>query len=186
MLSDDLISVRTAQALAHNVLLVEDSADEAADFKRLLEGRGHSVSIAKNGGQALSSFVMRKPDFVILDLILPGESGFEVCDRLKQANDRVPVLVLSAIDLEDARKLARRVGADGYLTKPCDPQTLFQTIDDLTQTVWERTHLDQPREQERVRFTCECGKRFKVSPVHRGRTLTCPDCGETLVIPRHN
>ena len=71
---------------------------------------------------------MRKPDFVILDLILPGESGFEVCSRMKQANSTIPVLVLTAIDLPEARALADRVGADDYLTKPFDPDELVKRI----------------------------------------------------------
>lgn len=185
MLRDDLTEGIAAATVAHHVLLVEDNADTATFVKELLEQRGHRVSIATNGGQALSAFAMRKPDFVVLDLILPGESGFEICERMKQAEENIPILVLSAIDMDDSRDLARRVGADGYLTKPCEPDALVESIQKIAQATWERLHLDQPKEQKRIRFNCDCGKRFKVSIVHRGRTLTCPDCGETLIIPRH-
>lgn len=186
MSSSEFKQMSGAGLVAHQVLLVEDDASIATYYKELLERHGYRVSIAKNGGQAMSTFVMRRPDFVVLDLILPGESGFEICERMKQTDDTVPVMVLTAIDMHDSRSLARRVGADGYLTKPCEPETLIKSIQDIAQKVWERTHADRPREQKRVRFTCECGKRFKVSPIHRGRTLTCPDCGETLIIPRHD
>lgn len=182
---DELEDIGSAGAIAHSVLLVEDDPQTAQEYKKLLEGRGHSVVIARNGGQAMSSFVMHKPDFVLLDLILPGESGFELCERMKQSNETVPILVVSAIALEDARHLARRVGADGYLTKPIKPEHLFKTIYEVANEVWYRFHLGQHRDKSRVRFSCRCGKKFKVSTVHRGRTLTCPDCGETLVIPRH-
>ena len=172
-------------ALARQVLLVENEADTSFFIKEFLEQHGHHVIVAKDGGQAHSAFTMRKPDFVILDLILPGESGFEICERMKQAEEGVPVLILTAIESDDARDLARRVGADGYLTKPFDPDELLDNIAAIAEQVWERTHLKQPEASERIRFHCRCGKRFRVSSTHRGKTLTCPECGEPLVVPAH-
>jgi two-component system, OmpR family, response regulator len=186
MTLEHLREATTGRAIAHQILLVEDDPDTAAFIKRFLEQRGFDVSIAKDGGQAQAMFVMRKPDFVILDLILPGESGFEVCQRFKLGEPAVPVLILSAIDMPDARALAERVGADGYLTKPFDPDELVANIHDIAEIVWERVHRDRPREPGRVRFSCICGKRFKVSSSHRGKSLTCPDCGEPLIVPRHD
>ena len=175
----------SAGALAHHILLVEDDPASADSLKALLELHGFRVQVAKDGGQAHSAFRMRRPDFVIMDLILPGENGYEVLDRLKHADETVPVLVLSAVSLDESRSLSERVGADGYLTKPADPAELVAEIKDIAQRVWERTHLGQHQEERRIRFNCRCGKKFKVSPVHRGRTLTCPDCGEPLIVPRH-
>lgn len=175
-----------AGASAHRVLMVEDDSEFAATYKQLLESWGHTVEVAKNGGQAMSAFSMHKPDFVIMDLILPGESGFELCERMKQRDESIPVLVVSAISLPDSRRLAERVGADGYLTKPFAPEALKQTIREVADEVWNRRQSGRTGDRERVRFSCRCGKRFKVSAVHRGRTLTCPECGESLVIPRHD
>jgi DNA-binding response OmpR family regulator len=186
MSPDELHPMSTAGTVAHHILLVEDDADAAASLKEALQQKGFRVAVVKDGGQAQSTFVMRRPDFVILDLILPGESGFEICERMKQTDSTVPVLVLSVIDLPDARSLADRVGADGYLTKPCDPDVLVETIKSISEKVWQKTHTDRPKEEKRIRFTCRCGKRFKVSPMHRGKTLTCPECGEPLVVPRHD
>lgn len=118
MVRDEAVRLTPTSAIANFILVVEDDEEEAAFLKDFLEKRKFRVTIAKDGGQAQATFVMRKPDLVILDLILPGESGFEVCVRMKQANSTIPVLVLSAIDLADARALAERVGADDYLTKP--------------------------------------------------------------------
>jgi DNA-binding response OmpR family regulator len=176
----------TAGAVAHRILFVDDEPETGVFVKNLLEERGYSVTVAKDGGQAQATFVMRKPDFVILDLILPGESGFEICERMKQTDENVPVLILSAIELDDSMALANRVGADGYLTKPFDPNELVEYIERIALQVWEKTHTDQPKDSKRIRFSCRCGKRFKVSPNHRGKTLTCPECGEPLVVPRHN
>jgi DNA-binding response OmpR family regulator len=132
-------------------------------------------------------FVMKKPDFVILDLILPGESGFEVCERLKTMERYVPVLILTAIELDDAKKLAVRVGADAYMTKPFDPDELLLQIRQTAQEVWIRSRAEVDAEDHKpVRFSCKCGKRFKVARQHRGKTLTCPNCGEPVLVPRHD
>ncbi len=184
-MTPDELNRSTPGAVAHRILLVEDDETTASSIKEFLERHDYSVVIARDGGQAQATFVMRKPDFVILDIILSTESGFEICERMKQTDENVPILMLSVIELEDSRSLAARVGADGYLTKPIDNNVLLRKIEEIAQIVWEKTHLDQPREERRIRFSCRCGKRFKVSPVHRGRTLTCPECGEPLIVPRH-
>jgi two-component system, OmpR family, response regulator len=183
MAPDEVGRLTSTAAIANFILVVEDDEDEAAFIKEFLEKHRYRVTIAKDGGQAQATFVMRKPDFVILDLILPGESGFEVCQRMKQSNATIPILVLSAIDLSDARALAERVGADGYLTKPFDPDELLRKIQEIAQRTWERTHSDQTKEEKRIRFQCRCGKKFKVSPIHRGKTLSCPECGEPVTVP---
>jgi two-component system, OmpR family, response regulator len=175
----------SAGALAHHILLVEDDPASSDSLKALLEQHGYRVQVAKDGGQAHSAFRMRRPDFVITDIILPGENGFELIDRMKRSDESVPVLVLSAISLEDSRSFTERLGADGYLTKPAAPEDLLAEIKEIAQRVWERSHLVGQKEEKRIRFNCRCGKKFKVSPVHRGRTLTCPDCGEPLIVPRY-
>ena len=184
-MSDGAIRDLTAtRALAHQILVVEDDPDTAAFMKELLEKFRYRVTIAKDGGQAHSSFVMHRPDFVILDLILPGESGFEICSRMKQSDKTVPVLILSVIDMDDAFQLAERVGADGYLAKPFDPNELLEKIESIAETVWARDHGRQNKPEGRVRFQCRCGKKFKVSETHRGKSLTCPECGEPVIVPK--
>jgi two-component system, OmpR family, response regulator len=169
------------------VLLVEDDPEPAALVKQALERNHVTVRIAKDGGQAQASFTMHRPDLVILDLILPGESGFEICERLKHVDETVPVLVLSAIDMDDSRELAARVGADGYLCKPVAPEQLLTSIKEVAEQVWQRTHLGKlESDAERIRFNCHCGKKFKVSASHRGKNMTCPQCGEPLVVPKRS
>lgn len=166
------------------VMVVEDDADAADVLKTILERKGFKVRIAKEGGQAQATFVMQKPDFVILDLILPGESGFEICERLKHTDDTIPVLILTAIDLPESRELAQKVGADGYVTKPYEPDDLIARMREVATAVWERTHLGHEADPMRIRFVCSCGKKFKVSSNHRGKNLTCPQCGEPVAVPR--
>lgn len=185
-MSGTFIDSQFAGSLAHRILVVEDDLDQAQVVKELLQEHGYQVQIAKDGGQAHSAMNMHRPDLVLMDLIIPGESGFEICDRIKQKDDSIPVLIVTAIEMDDARDLALRVGADGYLTKPYDPQRLLEMIPEIAEQVWQRSHGGKPKEESRIRFSCRCGKRFKMSPQHRGRTLSCPDCGEPLIVPFHD
>lgn len=188
MSTDADIDPRLTPAIVHRILVIEDDADTAQFLKLLLEREKYDVTIAKDGGQAHSMFMMKKPDFVILDLILPGESGFEVCERLKTLERNVPVLILTAVELDDSKNLAARVGADAYMTKPFDPDELLISIKQTAQEVWMRSHADgsEADDIKPVRFACRCGKRFKVARQHRGKTLTCPSCGEPVLVPRHD
>lgn len=174
-------------ALVHHVLVVENDSASAQFLKSFLERQGFDVTCAKDGGQAHSAIVMRRPDFIIMELILPGETGFEICERIKSRERSLPVLILTSIELEDARDLALRVGADGYVTKPYDPDLLVSMIKGVADEVWKKTHLvDPPKDHGYVRFHCRCGKKLKVNDVHRGKTMTCPECGEVLLVPRHD
>lgn len=128
---------------------------------------------------------MRKPDFVLLDIMLPGETGFEVCEHMKRTESTVPIVMLSAIDMDDARSLALRVGADEYLVKPCDAETLEAVIRRVSEDVWQANRAASERQhRDRVKFSCNCGKKFRVSEAHRGKSMTCPKCGEPLTVPR--
>ncbi|MCA9079272.1 MAG: response regulator [Planctomycetaceae bacterium] len=174
--------------IVNRILVVEDDRDQALALKTLLEAHKYTVEIAKDGGQAHAAFTMHPPDFVILDLMLPHKvSGFEVCEKMKRIDD-VPILVVTAVDMDDARDLAGRVGADGYLLKPYDPDTLLSQIRILAEVVWRRKHVGAaPSSQSKVRFSCpSCGKHMKVSASHRGRTLNCPKCGQPISVPIHD
>jgi DNA-binding response OmpR family regulator len=182
------VSERTATDLiVHRVLVIESDRDEAEFLRAFLASKKLSPEIARDAGQAHSSFTMHLPDAVVLELILPNDvSGFEVCERMKRENRGVPIIVLTAIDRDDARDLANRVGADAYVTKPYDPDDLVKTIFDAADRVWRRFHADVDEGSgDKVRFLCgECGKKLKVSASHRGKTLSCPRCGQSVMVPR--
>lgn len=187
MRRDEPTEISTRAQIACSVLVVEDDPEQAGALQQALASRNYSVSVARDGGQAQAAFMMRKPDVVILDLMLPGESGFEICERLKQTNDAIPIIVLTVIDTPDARELAERVGADDYLVKPVDLDDLPNRIEEAAARAWERQHMARShRDEDRVRFQCRCGKQFRVASVHRGKALTCPECGEPVIVPRHD
>ncbi len=175
-----------AGPLPHQLLIVGHPGEAQSQLRRDLEAQGFHVTLAKDGGQAHSSFAMHKPDLVLLDVLLPEESGFEVCERMKRTEPGIPVMIVTEVDLPEARSLAERVGADDYLISPCDVDYLVKRIAIVNQKVWEQTHIQTPQEPGRVRFQCRCGKRLKVSAAHRGKSMTCPNCGEPLVVPRHD
>ena len=170
---------------SYHILVVEDDADQAESLRAILEANGHSVTMASDGGQATSAFSRKRPDFVLLDLILPGEHGFELLERLKQQADDIPMFVISAIEMRDARSLARRVGASAYFTKPYDPDELLTRIQRVGEQAHSKKMEGRSDSYKRIRFTCPCGKRYKVSPVHKGRSMTCSRCGTAMTVPFH-
>lgn len=184
----DTFQSASPQAVVHRILLVDDDDSVIESLTAIFEGAGLDVVVARDGGQAHSAFTMRHPDFVLCDLRLAGnETGFEICERFKQANRRIPVVILTAIDLPRARRLAERVGADEYLTKPIEGDRLLARVREVADDVWRRSLSEQSTSAspQSIRFACRCGKRFKVSDQHRGKTLTCPNCGEPVIVPRH-
>ena len=110
-----------------HVLVVEDDATVRDVLERYLVSDGHRVSSCGDGEQALAMFDADPADLVVLDLMLPGLDGFEVCRRLRGRSDsrrRVPIVMLSALAEEDDRIIGLSLGADDYVTKPFSPREL--------------------------------------------------------------
>ncbi|HEX4744377.1 MAG TPA: response regulator transcription factor [Candidatus Limnocylindria bacterium] len=99
------------------ILVVDDDARLAASLRRALAYEGHGVEVAVDGPAALAAARDRPPDLVVLDVMLPGLDGVEVCRRLRQGSD-VPVLMLTARDAISDRVAGLDAGADDYLVKP--------------------------------------------------------------------
>jgi len=100
------------------VLVVEDSVKTASLIKRGLEEEGYAVDVAVNGSEALSMTAAYPTDAIVLDVMLPGEDGFEVCRKIREAGTWSPILMLTALDAVHDRVRGLDVGADDYLTKP--------------------------------------------------------------------
>jgi two-component system OmpR family response regulator len=119
------VSERAAPAIV--ALLVEDDAKLAALTAEYLRGHGVHVVVSGNGASALEEARRTRFDVVLLDLMLPGRSGLEVCRELRARSD-VPVLILTARGEEADRVLGLELGADDYLTKPFSPRELLARI----------------------------------------------------------
>jgi DNA-binding response OmpR family regulator len=104
-------------AAHRRVLVVDDEPTIAASVAARLRAEGFTVDVAHDGPSAMESFLAGEPDLVVLDVMLPGFDGLEVCRRI-QAVRSVPVLMLTARDAETDLLVGLAVGADDYLTKP--------------------------------------------------------------------
>ncbi|MEW6029082.1 MAG: response regulator [Chloroflexota bacterium] len=113
--------------MAETILVVEDEPSLQETLAYNLEKEGYTVESTGDGRAALESARRLKPDLVILDIMLPGMDGFEVCRRLRQEMT-TPVLMLTARDDEIDRVVGLEVGADDYLTKPFSMRELMARV----------------------------------------------------------
>ncbi|MCI3929146.1 response regulator transcription factor [Streptomyces sp. AN091965] len=112
------------------VLVVDDDLTVAEVVTGYLERAGYVVDRAVDGPGALLGAAAREPDLVVLDLMLPGMDGLEVCRRLR-ARGPVPVIMLTARGDEDDRILGLEIGADDYVTKPFSPRELVLRVESV-------------------------------------------------------
>ena len=112
------------------ILLVEDEHDIQDLLKFNLERENFSVSTTDNGEDALAALKESRPDLILLDLMLPGISGLEVCRQLKagEATRHIPILMLTAKDSEADIIAGLEMGASDYVTKPFSPKVLVARI----------------------------------------------------------
>src|SRR5215510_10683284 len=110
------------------VLVVEDDRRIADLIARGLREKAYAVDMADNGLTATHQVVVNRYDVVILDLLLPGKDGFEICEEIRSAGNPVPILMLTARDAVDDRVKGLNCGADDYLTKPFAFEELLARI----------------------------------------------------------
>lgn len=109
------------------VLVIEDEPNIVSVVKAYLEKEGYSVATAYDGVSGLEAFKSKKPDAVILDIMLPLMDGLEVCRQIRQSGD-VPVIMLTARVEEIDRIIGLELGADDYITKPFSPRELVARL----------------------------------------------------------
>ncbi|MDB6081464.1 MAG: phoB [Chlamydiia bacterium] len=112
------------------LLLIEDEDDIADLIKLQAEIAGYKCSHASDGLNGFEAICREKPDLVILDLMLPGQNGLDVCRKLKGHNDlkHIPVIMISAKSEETDVVLGLELGADDYVAKPFSPRVLFSRV----------------------------------------------------------
>ena len=117
------------------ILIVEDDPDIAALIVMHVAEAGYTAIKASSGEQALIEYERVQPHLLILDIMLPGIDGLEVCKRIRKHNERVPVLMLTAKTTELDRVLGLEIGADDYLSKPFSVVELMARIKALFRRV---------------------------------------------------
>ncbi|WP_203702809.1 response regulator transcription factor [Asanoa iriomotensis] len=130
--------------MTQRVLVVDDDQTVSDVVCRYLSHAGYQVSHVADGDSALAAVAEQAPHLVVLDLMLPGLDGLQVCRRLRARPDGVPIVMLSALGTEQDRLVGLQLGADDYLTKPFSPRELVLRV----QSVLRRAHAapvpDQP------------------------------------------
>ncbi|MFO8009380.1 MAG: response regulator [Dehalococcoidia bacterium] len=116
--------------IAKNILIVDDEAGYTRAVKYALEKEGYNVITASNGLQGLMTAQKEQIDLLILDVMLPGLDGYEVCNRLRSdpSTSNMPIIMLSAKGQDADRTTGLQVGASEYISKPVDNTTLLSKI----------------------------------------------------------
>nr|WP_319249085.1 response regulator [uncultured Celeribacter sp.] len=117
-----------------NILLVEDEDNIAIAMELLLKRIGAHVTRVADGDQALPNIRAQSPDLVILDVTLPGQSGYAICQAMRLSADLadIPVLLVSARSSAAEQRKGLAMGANAFLAKPFSIEALMQTVRDLT------------------------------------------------------
>lgn len=119
-----------SSAAAGTVLLVDDDGVSRHLVETVLEPHGYDLLFARNGPEAIEMACRRLPDLVLMDLMLPGMSGFEAVRVLKSRSDTasIPIVALTAHAVGSERRRAVEAGCEGYLIKPIDTRSFVHTL----------------------------------------------------------
>jgi len=119
--------------MMRKILIIEDNPSALKFAAYTLEQEGYQVLTAANGIDGLKMAQDEEPDLIVLDVMLPGMDGFELCYRLRNvaATARLPILMLSVKGRESDRNTGLKVGASQYLTKPIGPSELVASVEEL-------------------------------------------------------
>ena len=128
--------------MERRILVVDDDADVLAGMGALLTHSGWKVSTASSGREAFRTFESFDPDVVLLDLGLPDVSGIEVLDHIKRLSESTAVIVMSGVGTIDIAVEAMRLGAETFVSKPCDYDTLDLVLQNVSKTIATRRELE--------------------------------------------
>ena len=146
--------------MARKILLADDSVTAQNMGRKILADAGYEVITVNNGSAALKKIAEQKPDLIVLDVYMPGYSGLEVCQRLKEAQEtaRVPVL-LTVGKLEPFKpEEAKRVRADGFIVKPFEASELLSALSKLEDKIVPRAEVSKPGRFAKVTASIEEGR----------------------------
>jgi DNA-binding response OmpR family regulator len=132
------------------ILVVEDEPRLAQVVRKVLEEEGHTVDTAYDGEEGLAMAMDGSPDVIVLDVLLPGIDGLEVCRRLRAGRVDTPILLLTALDAVEDRVRGLDAGADDYLPKPFALQELLARLRALGRRRVQAREPDQLRTADLV------------------------------------
>ena len=119
--------------MTHRVLIADDEPNIVVSLEYLMKREGYAVTVARDGVQALAAIRAERPDLVLLDVMMPGKSGFEVCSEVRAdeslAGMKIVLLTAKGRDTDVEKGLA--LGADAYVTKPFSTRELAERVRQL-------------------------------------------------------
>ncbi|MBV8207245.1 MAG: response regulator [Acidobacteria bacterium] len=134
------------------ILVVEDNEDNRLLMRELLLSRGYEVVCAEDADAAERALAFQSPDLVLLDVVMPGRSGYELCQKLKSDPQTrlIPVIMITGLTDRHNRVQGLEAGADEFLSKPIFPEELFARVHSLLRL---KTFIDELENVEAVLFT---------------------------------
>ncbi len=136
-----------------NILLVEDDEILSEDLSNPLKASGHNVTHRPDGDSGFEAFCNGRHDFCIFDLMLPGIDGFTLTERVRNRDNRIPIIIISRRNHKDDKKKAFDLGVDNYLVKPFDADELIWHI----RAIARRTHFQHnlpAKEETQTKLGC--------------------------------
>jgi DNA-binding response OmpR family regulator len=130
--------------IKEEILIVEDDPSILTGLADLLEAEGYGVSTARDGDEALREYDRRKPSLILLDVMIPEKSGYDVCRDIRRRDETTPILMLTAKGQEVEKVVGLETGADGYIVKPFGVNELLARI---------RAHLRRAKAKPSVKST---------------------------------
>ncbi len=131
------------------ILLVDDEENIIELERMYLEREGYTTRSVNNGTTALAAIRQDLPSLVVLDLMLPGMDGFEICKQLRAEKNQVPIILLTARDEDIDKILGLELGADDYMTKPFNPRELVARVKAILR------RLDRPEKEQAATIVIE-------------------------------
>ena len=119
--------------MSHRILIVDDEPNIVVPLQFLMEQKGYQVRIAENGEAAIEAIETFKPDLVLLDIMLPGINGFEVCQTIRDNKDlgNIKIVLVTALGREIDMEKGIALGADAYITKPFSNTEIVDRVREL-------------------------------------------------------
>jgi putative two-component system response regulator len=157
------------------ILVVDDLEENVRLLQHFLEPKGYRVQCAYTGQQALGSVEASPPDCILLDLVMPGMDGFEVCTRIKEdpATRHIPIIILTGLSAVEANIRALEAGADDFLIKPIDSILLDARIrNSLRAKLLQDRIIQYQRQLELYNETLEARIRERTAMVERTQQVT--------------
>jgi len=150
----------------NRILLVEDDPDIADLLELHLGDQGHDVDVVDDGDDGLDRALRETYDLIILDIMLPGTDGFDICRRLRQEKNPTPILMVTAKTEEVDKVLGLELGADDYITKPFSIREVLARV----KAILRRVEVDQEVQRENGESPIEIGN-LVVEPSKRRVTV---------------